>query len=107
MALTSTITSATSGLKAASLTARSAADNIANINTPGYEASDVAQNTVYSGRNPGGGSSVNAQLIGSGLTPDLGEEIGRLIEAKTVYRANIEVLRTADELSRETFDTLA
>lgn len=107
MALTSVLTSATSGLRAASLRASSAAGNIANANTPGYEATSVAQRTVYSGSNPGGGTAVQAQLVGSGLAPDLGQEIIRLLEAENIYRANVEVLNTASELSRQTLDALA
>ncbi len=106
MALTSVLTSAASGLRASSLRINSAADNIVNINTPGFEAGTVVQRTVRSGANPGGGSAVHAQIIGSGLAPDLGQEIARLIEAETVYRTNAEVLSTASELSRTTLDTL-
>ncbi len=107
MALSPALNSATSGLRAASLRVTSAADNIVNINTPGYEASTVSQKTVYSGTNPGGGNAVDAQLIGSGLSPDLGEELSSLIEAEAVYRSNAAVLSTASELSRETLDALA
>jgi len=107
MALTPVLTSAASGLRASSLRAGSAADNIVNALTPGYEASTVRQKTVRSGPGPGGSSAVEAQLIGSGLGPDLGQEIIRLIEAETVYRANVAVLNTASQLSRETLDTLA
>ncbi len=106
MALTPVLTSATSGLRAASIRVNSAADNIVNINTPGFEAGTVVQRTVRSGGNPGGGSAVYAQVVGSGLAPDLGEEIARLIEAETVYRTNAEVLSTASKLSRETLDVL-
>ncbi len=107
MAITPTLNTAASGLRAASLRANSAANNIVNINTPGYEATAVSQKTVYSGTSPGGGSAVNAQLIGSGLAPDLGQEIANLIEAEQVYKANARVLNTASELSRETLNALA
>ncbi|MGJ3258910.1 MAG: flagellar basal body rod C-terminal domain-containing protein [Rhodospirillales bacterium] len=107
MALTPVFTSATSGLRAASVRVSSAAENIVNINTPGFEAGTVAQRTVYSGTSPGGGSAVNAQIIGSGLAPDLGQEFARLIEAETTYRTNAKVLSTASELSRTTLDALA
>jgi len=106
MTLKPVLTSAASGLRASSLRATSAADNIVNALTPGYEASTVRQKTVYSGPAPGGSSAVDAQLIGTGLAPDLGQEITKLIEAKTVYRANAEVLNTASELSRETINAL-
>lgn len=107
MALNTVLKTATSGLNAASLRASSAANNIANVNTAGYEATTVSQQTVRSGTNPGGGAAVSAQLIGSGLSPDLGQEIVRLIEAETSYRANAALLRTVSDLSRETLDTLA
>jgi flagellar hook protein FlgE len=107
MALSSVLKTAASGLNAASLRASSAANNIANINTAGYEATTVSQQTIRSGTNPGGGAAVSAQLIGSGLAPDLGQEIVRLIEAETTYRANAALLRTASELSRDTLDALA
>jgi flagellar hook protein FlgE len=107
MALTPALNTATSGLRATSLRASSAAGNIANLLTPGYEATTVSQKTVYSGTNPGGGTAVDAQLIGSGLAPDLGQELTRLIEAETVYRANAEVLNTASQISRQTLDALA
>ncbi|WNJ98368.1 flagellar basal body protein [Thalassospiraceae bacterium LMO-JJ14] len=107
MALSTTLTTAASGLRATSVRASSAANNIVNINTPGFEASTLSQQTVYSGSNPGGGTAVEAQLIGSGLAPDLGQELTTLIEAETVYRANAEVFRTASELSRRTLDALA
>lgn len=107
MALSSVLKTASSGLKAASLRTESAASNIVNINTVGYEASTVQQQTVQSGTNPGGSTSVSAQLIGSGLAPDLGQELVRLVEAEATYKANAKLFRTASDLSRETLDTLA
>ncbi|MEX0695443.1 MAG: hypothetical protein WD075_13420 [Rhodospirillales bacterium] len=107
MALTPVLKTAASGLNAASLRAASAAGNIVNTNTAGYKATTVSQQTVSSGINPGGGAAVSAQLIGSGQAPDLGQEIVRLIEAETSYRANAALLRTVSELSRDTLDTLA
>ncbi len=107
MALSSVLKTAASGLKAASLRVDSAASNIVNINTDGYEASAVQQQTVRSGPNLGGGTAVSAQLIGSGLAPDLGQEFIRLIEAEATYKANAKLFSTASELSRQTLDTIA
>lgn len=107
MALTSILSTATSGLRAASVRANSAANNIVNINTPGYAASNVVQNTIRTNGNISGGSGVEAQLIGSGLSPDLGQEIIQLIEAETTYRANARVLETANETSREVLDIIS
>ena len=58
MALSTVLSTATSGLRASSLRATSAANNIANINTPDYEATRVAQNTFRSGPNLSSGSVV-------------------------------------------------
>lgn len=107
MAITPALSTGVSGLRASSLRATSAANNIANINTQGYEATRVSQNTIRSGPNLSGSSAVEAQLIGTQNGPDLGEEILQLIEAETTYRANAEVIRTASELSRDLLDTLA
>ena len=107
MALSPVLSIATSGLRASSLRATSAANNIVNINTPDYEATRVAQNTIRSGPNLSSGSALEAQLIGTEKGPNLGEEILQLIEVETTYRANAEVLRTASELSRDLLDTLA
>ena len=58
MALSTVLSTATSGLLVSSLRATSAANNIANINTPDYEATRVAQNTFRSGPNLASGSVV-------------------------------------------------
>ncbi len=100
------LSTATSGLRAASLRANNAASNIVNINTPGYTATTVSQGTVRTGGNIAGGSGINAQIIATELGPDLGEEIIQLIEAETVYRANARVLETASDLSRDTLDII-
>lgn len=107
MALTPILSTATSGLRAASVRANNAANNIVNINTDGFTASRVSQTSVRSGGNLAGGSGVEAQIIGSDLAPDLGQEILQLIEAENVYRANVRVLDTANALSRETLDILS
>ncbi len=107
MALSPTLSTASSGLRASALRATSAANNIANINTPGYQATRVAQNTVRSDTNLAGNTAIDAQLFASERGPDLGEEIIHLIEAEQTYRANAEVFRTASDLSRDLLDTLA
>ncbi len=107
MALSSILSTASSGLRASSLRATNAANNITNINTQGYEATRVVQSTIRSGPNLSSGSAVEAQLLGKQNGPDLGQEILQLIEAETTYRANAEVIRTASELSRDLLNTLA
>lgn len=107
MAINSVLNTATSGLQAASLRAESAASNIANVNTPGYEATTVSQRTLTSGNGLNAGNAVDAQLHGSGAEPDLGQEIIRLLEAENAYRANAEVIRTASDISKETLNIQA
>lgn len=107
MAINSIFNAATSGLQAASLRAESAAGNIANVNTPGYEATAVNQRTLTSGNGLNGGNAVDAQLQGSGAAPDLGQEVIRLLEAENSYRVNAEVIRTASDISKETLNIKA
>lgn len=108
MALTSILSTSTAGLQAASLRVQSAADNIVNINTEGYRASRVSQSTLVSGSSGvSAATSVNAQLIGSDQAPELATEVIRLIEAEVTYRANASVIRTTEDLARDTVDLIA
>lgn len=101
MAITSILSTASSGLRAASVRAESAANNIANADTAGYEASRVQQRTVIGGDDAlSGGTAVEAQLIGSGEGTDLSREIVNLIEASNAYKANAAAFRSGDETSR-------
>lgn len=106
MAINSILTTATSGLRASALRANSAANNIANVNTPGYTATHVAQSTVVSGvrGNLEGGTGVSAQLLGGELPVDLTNEIVALVEAEATYKANAEVIRTAGKLTKAALD---
>jgi len=82
---------------------RVTANNIANINTPGFKAGAPAIRTEpASGNNP---LEVKAGE-GNASTPDLPEtsnvelakEMADMIIAKHGYSANIKTLKTADEL---------
>lgn len=101
MAITSILSTATSGLRAASVRAESAANNIASVATEGYEASRVLQRSVVGGDGAlSGGTAVEAQLIGSDEATDLSREIVNLIDASNAYKANAAAFRTGDETSR-------
>jgi len=107
MALLSALRTSASGLQATSLRVNSAANNIVNINTDGYQATTVQQNTVRSGAYLGGDTAVMAQLIGTAQPPDLGQAFVRLIEADATYRANAKLFKTVSDISRDTLNTLA
>lgn len=107
MAISSVLTTATSGLRAASLRAESAAGNIANINTKGYHATLVSQSTLVNADPVDPATAVFAQLQGSDNPPDLTNEIVRLIEAEATYRANAEVIRTAEDVAKQTVNLRA
>lgn len=107
MAINSVLTTATSSLRAASVRAESAAGNIANLNTKGYQATRISQTTLVSADPVNPATAVFAQLQRSDNPPDLASEIIRLIEAETTYRANAEVIRTAEDIAEQTVNLRA
>ena len=107
MAINAILSSAFSGLRAASVRTESAAGNIANLQTPDYQASTVANRTLVSGPSLTGGTAVDAQLFNRGGEPNLTREIVRLIEAEIAYKANAAVVRSGEEIARETLDVTA
>ena len=107
MAINSVLTTATSGLRAASLRVESAAGNIVNLNTKGYQATRVSQSTLISNDPISPATAVSAQLQRDDGAPDLANEIIRLIEAETTYRANAEVIRTAEDIAERTLNIRA
>ncbi len=121
---------ALSGLQAASRKVEASASNIANMQTPDYEALTTAQ-TAQSDQN-GNGQGVSSQNIpktqaftpsyapdspfanseGYVNTPnvDLAEEAVNMTLAEVTYKANVAVLKTVDEMTNEmlkTFDKKA
>lgn len=100
MAIESVLATAVSGLLLQSRRAASAADAIANVNTPGYRRTTV--NGVD--RIPGGVGTVT-QTGGEGV--DLTREFVDLIQAEIGYTANARVIRAGEDLSRSLIDILA
>ncbi len=107
MAINSVLTTAASGLRASSLRAESAAGNIANLNTKGYQATRVSQSTLVGTDPVAPATAVEAQLQRTDAGPDLATEIIRLIEAEATYRANAEVIRTAEDIAQQTVNLRA
>lgn len=126
----SVVSSALSGLSAASKRVQTAANNISNARSVGkpdsqdpaeqaYKAQEVRQSTGAFGgvqarvveRDPATQSAFSprsslADENGLVDTPnvDLGEELVNLITAESSYKANAAVLRTAQDIDREVLD---
>lgn len=106
---------ALSGLTAASRKVEASASNIANLQTPDYEALTTQQTAVEGGvrsdvipkTQPFTPSydpdSPFASSEGYVNTPnvDLAEEAVNLTIAKTAYKANVAVLETVQDMSKE------
>jgi len=106
MALNSILSTAVSGLDANSKRAQTAANNIVNVNTPKFKASSVEATTIVSGADIAGESGVQAQILAGDKPTNLVREFTRLIEAEAAYKANAQVVRTAEDLTEDTLDIL-
>ena len=99
MSVIQSLFSAVSGLRTASRSLQSSADNVANLRTPGFQKSRVVTSDVVSGgtqvsgiiRDPSPGPE-------GGSNVDITEEAVNQILAKTAFKANANVIRTADEM---------
>ena len=96
-----TISTALSGLNAASLWLDTSANNIANGLTPGYRRQTVVQQAV-----PDGGVSatvVQADAVGESLA----EDIVTQMSASYAFKADLKVLKTQDEVLGSLLDLKA
>ena len=92
---------AQSGLQAAQARLNASASNVANLQTPGYKPV-----TVQAQPQPQGGVVVNfSRAATDGVA--LEEEAVAQIQAKTDFMANIQVLKTADQVMGSLLDTKA
>ena len=103
------LSTAVSGLALNSQRVSAAADNIANLNTKGYERVDVRSTSVsteqtsattYAAGGVQGVVSRGGNVSGL-LGVDLTQEVVTLIQAETAYGANLKVIQAADEMSKE------
>ena len=69
------------------------ADNVANVETPGF----AAKQAQFVAMNPG--VAVGA-IIDTGQGVDLADQMVNLILAKTAYEAAANVFRTADQMTK-------
>ena len=101
MTINSVLTTAVSGLSKSANRATESAVKIVNASSNLPAATNQAYAPRLSGNN-----AVDAQLIGSDGT-NLAREFVNLIEAHTAYRANAEVIRTAQDLAQISDDIIA
>jgi len=92
---------AQSGLQAAQQRLSSSAHNVANLNTPGFRGQQVQQQAVPT---LGG---VQAQTIRSENGVALEAEAVEQMAATYAFKANVLVLRTADDMTRTLVDMRA
>lgn len=97
----STISTALSGMNAASMQIGVAGHNIANALTPGFRRQQVQQSAV-----PEGG--VRAEVGTAAVAGDaLAEDIVNQMAASVVYKANAQTVRTQRDLTGSLLDVLA
>jgi flagellar hook protein FlgE len=102
--VTEVLNIALSGMQAAGSMMNTAANNIANLNTPGYRASHVDLVELSGGGVAvGGGRPDTAPAPVSadgkaGSNVDLATEMVSLIQSRNLYSANAMVVKTADRM---------
>jgi len=106
MAVNQILSTALSGVLAASRKAEQTANNIANVNTPGYQAKRVVNTSIGSGSAAGGSAGVQAQVFAGNQAVDLTREFVNLTEADLAYKANVQVIRASEDLSKQTVNIL-
>jgi flagellar basal body rod protein FlgG len=92
---------ALSGMNAAQATLNTTANNIANLNTPGFKRQEVVQSA-----RSGGGVSTSvstAQTEGSALETDIVTQL----QAKNAFMANLAVFKTSNAMAGALLDQKA
>ena len=116
MAIGSILSTAVSGLTASSSRAAVAAHNIVNTMTPGFHRSEVVTSSVVTTQGSktsytSGGVRALVRPAPGVATLDAGisetflaRDFADLILAETAYKASVKMLKTADEMGRQTLD---
>jgi len=89
-----------SAMRAFSTGQQATAHNVANLNTDQFKASGV---TFQENRSGG----VNATVLASRDTVDISREAVNLLSNTAGFKANLNVLKAADEMTRELFSIKA
>jgi flagellar hook-associated protein FlgK len=96
-----TISTALSGMNAASLALATSAHNIANNQTPGFRRQSVARQATE-------GGGVSAEVIRADAAgASLAEDIVTQMSASYAFKANLKVLKVQDEVLGSLLDTQA
>lgn len=103
MRISSALSSAVSGLAANAASVQAVAENVANVNTPGYRAVRVRASSVIAGGDTGG---VRVTRVRQGGV-DLARQFTQLIQAEISYTANAQVVRAVDDLARKVINVVA
>ena len=83
-----------SALQAYGASLQTAAHNVANLNTDGFTASRA----TFQENGAGG---VSAAMSSTGDTVDISKEATTLLSDTNGFKANLSVLKTADEMTKE------
>lgn len=110
MAISGILSTAVSGLANASSRVAASADNIANVNTAGYQSKEVRSATIVTRQasdtsyTSGGVTGVvrtkSDPTLDTGSNVDLATEFITIIEATVAYKAATQVIATSDELAK-------
>lgn len=92
---------ASSGLQAAQLRVGAAAHNVANLQTPQFQRQGVAQQA-----RSGGGVAASVQSTGQ-VGTRLEEDLVAQMSATYSFKANLQTLRTADQMLGTLLDVRA
>ncbi|BEU98576.1 flagellar basal body protein [Acidovorax sp. DW039] len=91
-----------SGLQAAQLRLDSAAHNVANLNTPGFRRQTVEQTEAP------GGAGVQASVRRESVEgPALEKDVVEQMSATYAFKANIQVIKTEDQMMGSLLNTKA
>lgn len=104
MTVSSILATAFSGLQASATQAQTAANNVVNANTPGYQPQDTRTTSVVAPRTSGSG--IQAQIIDGNQGVDLTREFANLLIAETSYKANAQVIRQTEDLQDQLLDVI-
>lgn len=91
MGLSSITTTALSGMQAQTTRLSGIADNLANLDTPGYQRRETDFSSMQ-------GGSVSASVSSADGAVDPAREITDMIEAKTAFAANAAAFETGADL---------
>lgn len=103
------LSTALSGIQASRNRALASANNVANVNTAGYQAKRANTSTGPNGQGAQTDSVSFSTLEGNPASSnvDIAQEIINLKVEENITRANINTAKTADDITKTTIDLLA